>query len=274
MHGATITCLELRRENLRFPFPGGFASAVQGRKILSLRRRAKYLLFDLDGGDTIIGHLGMSGSFRVESTSQTTTPGTYHHERSPAGKHDHVVFHLEGGHLDRTLVTYNDPRRFGFLLMAPTATLDQHPLIRDIGIEPLGNALSGPSLLSVYSGSLSPLKSALLDQKRIAGLGNIYVSEALWRSHLSPFRPAGSLQAPEADLLAASIRSVLMEALEAGGSSLRDHRQADGSLGYFQHRFSAYDRAGEPCRHAGCSARIIRDVQAGRSTFWCSACQK
>lgn len=273
MADARIKRLELRRANLRFPFPERFAERLQDRRITGLRRRAKYLLLDLDQNETVIGHLGMSGSFRVEAADATDTPGVFHHDRSKLEKHDHVVFHLAGGAAGNVVVTYNDPRRFGFMLLSPTETLHAHALMADIGIEPLGNALSGPVILSLFQNSYSPLKSALLDQKRIAGLGNIYVCEALWRSKLSPFRPANSLNDIEANLLAHSIRTVLEEALEAGGSSLRDHRQADGTLGYFQHRFAAYDRAGEPCRHPDCSNHISRDVQAGRSTFWCATCQ-
>ena len=273
MTGARIERLELRRENLRFPFPERFAERMQGRTIIGLRRRAKYLLADIDDGQTMIGHLGMSGSFRIEAGAKADTPGAFHLDRSKLKKHDHVVFHLDGAEAGRVTVTYNDPRRFGFLLLHETAGLDHHPLMADIGIEPLGNGLSGPVIRTVFAKTNSPLKSALLDQKRIAGLGNIYVCEALWRSKLSPMRVASSLNDKEAGLLARTIRAVLDEALEAGGSSLRDHRQTDGTLGYFQHRFAAYDREGEPCRHPGCGSVISRDVQAGRSTFWCTACQ-
>lgn len=273
MVGARVNRLELRRANLRFPFPDLFSDRLMGRTIRQLRRRAKYLLIDLDRDETILAHLGMSGSFRIDAIIGSEAPGIYHHDRSKLEKHDHAVFHLDGGPLGRVTVTYNDPRRFGFMLLHHTGDLQNHPLIRDIGIEPLGNELSGPAILSLFENSSSPLKSALLDQKRIAGLGNIYVCEALWRTKLSPFRAAGSLRSDEAEMLSAAIRSVLEEALVAGGSSLRDHRQADGSLGYFQHRFSAYDREGEACRHADCKTVITRDVQSGRSTFWCASCQ-
>lgn len=273
MEGAAIARLELRRENLRFPFPELFADRLAGRRILGLRRRAKYLLIDLTDNETIIAHLGMSGSFRIEAIGEPSTPGLFHHDRSKLEKHDHALFHLDGGRLGRVVVTYNDPRRFGFMLLHPTNALHDHPLMRDIGMEPLGNQLSGQAIQALFKRSSSPLKSALLDQKRIAGLGNIYVCEALWRAKLSPFRPACSLDERESDILALNIRSVLEEALIAGGSSLRDHRQADGSLGYFQHRFAAYDREGEPCAHPLCTSYIIRDVQSGRSTFWCASCQ-
>lgn len=273
MTGASVDRLELRRANLRFSFPDQFSERMTGRKIRQLRRRAKYLLIDLDGDETMIAHLGMSGSFRIASIDDGQIPGVFHHDRSKLEKHDHVVFHLDGAILGRVTVTYNDPRRFGFMLLHQTSDLQNHPLMRSIGIEPLGNELSGPAILSLFENSSSPLKSALLDQKRIAGLGNIYVCEALWRTKLSPFRPAGSLSAEEAEALSATIRLVLEEALVAGGSSLRDHRQADGSLGYFQHRFAAYDREGAPCSHANCTAAIMRDVQSGRSTFWCASCQ-
>lgn len=273
MADAKINRLELKRANLRFPFPDQFVERMAGRQIRQLRRRAKYLLMDLDGDETIIAHLGMSGSFRIEAKASNATPGIFHHDRSKLEKHDHAIFHLDGGELGPVTVTYNDPRRFGFLLLHHTGDLHNHPLIRDIGIEPLDNELSGPAILSLFEGVTSSLKSALLDQKRIAGLGNIYVCEALWRTKLSPFRAAGSLQPAEAEALSTSIRAVLEDALVAGGSSLRDHRQADGSLGYFQHRFAAYDREAEACRHKNCKSSIRRDVQSGRSTFWCASCQ-
>ncbi|PZM12335.1 bifunctional DNA-formamidopyrimidine glycosylase/DNA-(apurinic or apyrimidinic site) lyase [Rhizobium tubonense] len=278
MEGAVLTELELRRGDLRFPFPSEFAHLVAGRRITSLSRRAKYLLIDLEDGMTVIAHLGMSGSFRIEKDLAVGIPGDFHHVRSKDEKHDHVIFHLEG-ETGRTRVIYNDPRRFGFMDIVNRADLSSHPYIRDLGPEPTGNALSADYLAMRFDGKAQPLKSALLDQKNIAGLGNIYVCEAMWRSHLSPTSAAGALVkengTPRESLifLVQSIRDVIADAIAAGGSSLRDHIQTDGSLGYFQHSFSVYDREGEACRTQGCGGTVERIVQAGRSTFYCPVCQ-
>jgi formamidopyrimidine-DNA glycosylase len=273
MEGSKIEQLELRRKDLRFPFPEALGELVKDATVTAVSRRAKYLLMALDNGQTLISHLGMSGSFKVERDGTANTPGDFHHERSKLAAHDHVIFHLTDKNGGKLRVIYNDPRRFGFLLMAPSHLLNDHKLLAGIGIEPLGNELSGAYLAELFDGRTTAFKSALLDQGLIAGLGNIYVCEALWRSQLSPFAPASSLK-QRADLLAASIRDVLNEALEAGGSSLRDHRQTDGTLGYFQHRFAVYGREGEACLSASCSATIERQVQNGRSTFFCPVCQK
>ncbi|AYG57865.1 bifunctional DNA-formamidopyrimidine glycosylase/DNA-(apurinic or apyrimidinic site) lyase [Rhizobium jaguaris] len=278
MEGALLAELELRRNDLRFPFPLGFSRLVSGRGITSLSRRAKYLLIDLDDGMTIISHLGMSGSFRIENETAADTPGEFHYPRSKDEKHDHVVFHLKGANGDARVI-YNDPRRFGFMDIARRADLASHPSFRDLGPEPTGNELSADYLAERFSGKAQPLKSALLDQKNIAGLGNIYVCEALWRSHLSPLRAAGTLVTEagkpkeELLLLVVAIREVIADAIAAGGSSLRDHIQTDGSLGYFQHSFSVYDREAEPCRTPGCGGTVARIVQAGRSSFYCASCQ-
>lgn len=268
LEGAKITGVQLNRADLRFPFPANFASRLEGRTVASLSRRAKYLIAELDDGLRLISHLGMSGSWRIGGA----TPGVFHYARSKDTKHDHVVVTVSNANGELATVTYNDPRRFGFLLFAEKG--EEHPLLANLGQEPLGNAFDSALLARLFDGRAAPLKSALLDQKLIAGLGNIYVCEALHRSGLSPLRPAGRLSAAEAGTLAAAVRSVLGEAVEAGGSSLRDHRQADGSLGYFQHRFSVYDREDEPCPRKGCKGRINRVVQAGRSTFYCPSCQK
>lgn len=279
MEGARIERLELRRGDLRFPFPQDFESQVSGRKIIGLGRRAKYLLIDLDSGKTIISHLGMSGSFRIEQGPLTATPGDFHHERSKDEKHDHAIFHLDGEGGPRRVI-YNDPRRFGFMDIADRSKLDANPFLFGLGPEPTGNELSAAYLAERFAGKAQPLKSALLDQKTIAGLGNIYVCEALWRAHLSPVRAAGTLvtktgKPKEAlNLLVTSIRDVIADAIAAGGSSLRDHIQTDGSLGYFQHSFSVYDREGLACRTPGCGGTVSRIVQAGRSTFYCATCQK
>ncbi len=279
MEGAVIARLELRRGDLRFPFPLEFAASVAGRRIVSLSRRAKYLLIDLDNGMTVVAHLGMSGSFRIEAEEAAVTPGDFHHPRSKNEVHDHVVFHLmRDGEAIR--IVYNDPRRFGFMDIVARAEMDTHPFFRNLGPEPTGNALSAEALATRFRGKAQPLKSALLDQTTIAGLGNIYVCEALWRSHLSPLRASGTLATktgkPRASLalLVTSIREVIADAIAAGGSSLRDHIQTDGSLGYFQHSFSVYDREGEACRTEGCGGTVARIVQAGRSTFYCASCQK
>ena len=268
LEGAKITGVQLNRADLRFPFPANFASRLEGRTVASLSRRAKYLIAELDDGLRLISHLGMSGSWRIGGA----TPGVFHYARSKDTKHDHVIVTVSNANGELATVTYNDPRRFGFLLFAEKG--EEHPLLANLGQEPLGNAFDSALLARLFDGRAAPLKSALLDQKLIAGLGNIYVCEALHRSGLSPLRPAGRLSAAEAGTLAAAVRSVLGEAVEAGGSSLRDHRQADGSLGYFQHRFSVYDREDEPCPRKGCKGRINRVVQAGRSTFYCPSCQK
>lgn len=274
--GATIRKLERRRADLRFPFPPDFDRRVEGRTILALGRRAKYLLADLDSGDVLVMHLGMSGSFRVEAPSGTSAPGVFHHDHSKDPAHDHVTFHLSSG----ARIVYNDPRRFGFMDIVARRDLPAHPFFHALGIEPLGNELDGGLLSRLFKDKKTPLKAALLDQRLIAGLGNIYVCEALHRAGLSPKRIAGTLSrkggdgSPRTALLASSIRAVLEEAVAAGGSSLRDHRQADGALGYFQHAFRVYDREGEPCPKPGCQGIVKRIVQSGRSTFYCGVCQR
>ncbi|MCT7665191.1 bifunctional DNA-formamidopyrimidine glycosylase/DNA-(apurinic or apyrimidinic site) lyase [Shinella kummerowiae] len=280
MEGSRIRRAELRRPDLRFPFPPAFAEALEGRQVISLGRRAKYLLIDLDGGDVVIAHLGMSGSFRVEGNEvPAETPGDFQMPRSKDQRHDHIVFHLETPDGERRVV-YNDPRRFGFMDLARREDLASHAFFRDLGAEPTGNTLDADYIAAKFRGRQTPLKAALLDQKNIAGLGNIYVCEALWRAHLSPERLAGSLVTaagkPKKELVALTqaIRAVIADAIEAGGSTLRDHIRADGSLGYFQHSFSAYDREKQPCRTPGCQGTIGRIVQGGRSTFYCAACQK
>lgn len=279
MEGARITQLELRRPDLRFPLPDDFAARVEGRRIAGLGRRAKYLLIDLDDGATILSHLGMSGSFRIEQAGHSDTPGQFHHERSKDGKHDHVVFHLQRPE-GAVRILYNDPRRFGFMDLFERARMEEHPSFRGLGPEPVGNALDAAYLAARFKGKAQPLKSALLDQKMIAGLGNIYVCEALWRAGLSPERAAGTLVSEKGTakkplvILVEAIRAVIAEAIEAGGSSLRDHIRTDGSLGYFQHSFAVYDQEGEACRKPGCEGHILRRVQAGRSSFYCSACQR
>ena len=272
LEGARILRVEQRRPDLRFPFPPDFARRLTGARVLGLRRRAKYLLADLDTGETLVMHLGMSGSFRVDGD----LPGLFHHPRDKSAAHDHVVLHMENG----ASVTYNDPRRFGFMLLVPTGEIDRHKLFEGLGVEPLGAALDAAFLARAFRGRTAPAKALLLDQRLIAGLGNIYVCEALHRAGISPLAEGGKLVTaagrPKAALarLPGAIREVLAAALAAGGSSLRDHRQADGSLGYFQHSFRVYDREGAACPTQGCKGTIRRAVQSGRSTFYCPDCQK
>jgi formamidopyrimidine-DNA glycosylase len=277
LEGARIIRVEKRRPDLRFPFPDNFVERLTGKRILSLGRRAKYLTAHVEEGPVLICHLGMSGSFRIEQEGDSETPGVFHHERSKAVVHDHVVFHVASPAQEISRVVFNDPRRFGFMLFAEGP--DEHPMLSGLGVEPTGNELGGKLLATLFAGKKAPLKAALLDQKLIAGLGNIYVSEALWRAGLSPLRPAGSIvarsrkSAETCELLASSIRAVIAEAIAAGGSSLRDYVHTDGSMGYFQHSFSVYDREGEACPKPQCGGHITRIVQSGRSTFYCPACQ-
>ncbi len=276
MEGASVSQVEQRRPDLRFPFPDRFVERLSSRRILALGRRAKYLTIHLDDGLSVISHLGMSGSFRIETDDDGGTPGEFHHERSKLSAHDHVVFHLLRADGAPARIVYNDPRRFGFMLFAEEGTLDSHPLLASLGIEPTGNLLSGTILAELFKGRRTPLKAALLDQRLIAGLGNIYVCEALWRSQLSPMQTAGSVAQNPAimEQLAADIRTVIAEAIAAGGSTLKDYIQADGALGYFQHSFSVYGREGEPCKNPACNGIVERAVQSGRSTFFCASCQQ
>lgn len=279
MEGATLAELELRRPDLRFPITTGMADRLKGRRIDSLSRRAKYLLIHFDGGLTAIAHLGMSGSFRVETGDAERTPGGFHYVRSKDGKHDHVVFHLSRDGVSARVI-YNDPRRFGFLLLEETPRLAENPHLAQLGPEPTGNSLNAELLAAAFADRKAPLKSVLLDQTVIAGLGNIYVCEALHRAGLSPRRAAQTLvdgkgrPRDKLRVLADCIREVIADAIAAGGSSLRDHIQTDGSLGYFQHTFRVYDREGEACATPGCTGTVARIVQSGRSTFFCATCQK
>jgi formamidopyrimidine-DNA glycosylase len=272
--GARFSRVDQRRPDLRFPFPERFAERLAGRTVEGLWRRAKYLIADLDGADALVMHLGMSGSFRIQQalSIQEPAPEAGIAAKNPA--HDHVAFELSTG----ARVVYNDPRRFGFMLLISRHALAAHPLLQSAGIEPLGDEFDGAALAKLFAGRRTSLKAALLDQKLVAGLGNIYVCEALYRACLSPRRSAITLVrkngAPSADALrlARAIREVLEEAIAAGGSSLRDHRKADGGLGYFQHNFGVYGRASEPCIR--CGGTIKRITQSGRATFYCGSCQR
>ena len=274
MEGARFTRVEARRRDLRWPLPKDFAKRLQGTMVDGLGRRAKYLLADLSSGDVLVMHLGMSGSFRVSHDSSEQAPGNYHIERSKHAAHDHVVFHMSNG----VTVTFNDPRRFGSMKLVPRAKLEQEPLLRSIGPEPLGNEFDARILAKACAGKKASLKAALSDQRVVAGLGNIYVCEALFRARLSPKRRASTIADrngkpnQRAEALVEAIKTVLHGAIKAGGSSLRDHRRADGSLGDFQHNFQVYDRDGKPC--PTCKGKVKRIVQTGRSTFYCPSCQK
>jgi formamidopyrimidine-DNA glycosylase len=276
MEGVRFKKVEARRGDLRWPLPKDFAARLEGKTVEGLGRRAKYLLADLSSGDVLVMHLGMSGSFRVFRGEKEQTPGQYHHERSKHLAHDHVVFHMANG----AVVTFNDPRRFGSMKLVPRAELEQEPLLRALGPEPLGNEFDAALLARACAGKKTSLKAALSDQRVVAGLGNIYVCEALHRARLSPKRHASTIAlrsgAPHerAGRLVDAIRAVLNDAIKAGGSSLRDHRQTDGSLGMFQHNFRVYDREGEKCPTSGCKGAIKRIAQNGRSTFHCPVCQK
>ena len=284
MEGAKIVQAEARRKNLRFPFQKDFSARLNGQTVTGLGRRAKYLLADLASGDVLLMHLGMSGSFRIRKPGEEDTPGQFHHPRDKDEAHDHVVFHMSGG----TEVVFNDPRRFGYMKIIARHAMDEEPLLQGLGPEPLGNAFDAEMLARSCANKKTSLKAALLDQRVVAGLGNIYVCEALFRAHLSPSRLAATLATKggqrkgvaggeptdHARRLVEAIHAVLNEAIKAGGSSLRDHRQTSGELGYFQHSFKVYDREGEKCQTPACGGVVRRSTQNGRSTFWCPKCQK
>jgi formamidopyrimidine-DNA glycosylase len=266
MEGRVILRAQVNRPDLRWPLPEGMAGRLTGRRVLRLRRRSKYLLADLSGDETLLVHLGMSGRMLVSGAML----GAFHHDHPAPQKHDHVVLDMEGG----ARITFNDARRFGAMDLMPTDAAEAHPLLARLGPEPLGNGFDEAYLTAALQGRRTPIKAALLDQHLVAGLGNIYVCETLHRAGISPRRLAGTLSARRAASLVPQIREVLAEAIEAGGSSLRDYRQADGELGYFQHAFRVYDREGQPCPTPGCPGTIRRIVQSGRSTFYCPRCQR
>jgi formamidopyrimidine-DNA glycosylase len=271
MEGARLLKVEVRDRRLRWPLAKDFEKRLTGKTVEGLGRRAKYLLADLSSGDVLMMHLGMSGSFRVGKDAK---PGVYYHERSMSTAHDHVVFHMSNG----ATVTFNDPRRFGSMKLVPRAKLDSEPLLRGLGPEPLGNEFDAAMLATACMAKKTALKAALSDQRVVAGLGNIYVCEALFRARLSPKRLASTIADrngkpnARAGALVDAIKAVLQDAIQAGGSSLRDHRRTDGALGDFQHSFQVYDREGAPC--PSCKGKIKRIVQTGRSTFYCPSCQK
>ena len=271
LEGARLVKVEARRPDLRFPFPERFSERLAGKTVTALGRRAKYLTMHLGDGPVLICHLGMSGSFRIEMDETASTPGRFHHERGKDSAHDHVVFHVVSRDGLTGRVIFNDPRRFGFMLFAENHA-GEHPMLAGLGVEPTGNELDGPVLASLFKDRKAPLKAALLDQRLIAGLGNIYVCEALFRAKISPKRLAGSVKRDRLGPLVAAIKKVLEDAIAAGGSTLRDHALATGDPGNFQHHFLVYGREGKPCK-LGCKGTVKRIVQAGRSTFYCPKCQ-
>jgi len=264
--GRRILRAEVRRPDLRWPLPERMAARLQGARVARLRRRSKYLLADLDTGETLLVHLGMSGRILVEGDAQAP----FHHVAGHIRAHDHVVLETDRG----AVVTYNDARRFGAMDLMATGTEAAHRLLRGLGPEPLGNGFDETYLVAALRGRASPIKAALLDQRLVAGLGNIYVCEVLHRAGISPLRRARRISAQRAAVLVPAIRAVLGEAIAAGGSSLRDYRRSDGELGYFQHAFRVYGRAGAPCARAGCGGTVRRVVQSGRASFYCAACQR
>lgn len=266
MEGAVIERAEVNRADLRWPLPEGMAARLTGQRVTALRRRSKYIFADLSSGETLLIHLGMSGRMLI---SGAEIGGFYHDHPAPA-KHDHVVLHMAGG----ARITFNDARRFGHMDLWPSEDMENHWLVESLGPEPLGNAFNEAYLAARLKGRMTPIKSALLDQRVVSGLGNIYVCEVLYRAKISPRRKAGNLSAARAGSLVPIIRQVLEEAIEAGGSSLRDYRQADGELGYFQHTFRVYDREGQPCVKETCDGSVKRIVQSGRSSFYCPKCQR
>jgi len=275
--GATFAKVEQRRADLRFPLPENFAARLTGRRVERLERRAKYILAALDNGEVLAMHLGMSGRFTiVQPGANAVKPGEFLYEAGGNAAHDHLVFTMSNG----ASVRYNDARRFGYMTLLPSSEMASHKLFRGLGAEPLGDDLTPGYLAAAFAGKKTPLKAALLDQRIVAGLGNIYVCEALHGAGLSPRRLAGSIAGKGAragarvTALVEAIRAVLLAAIEAGGSTLRDYHATDGSLGYFQHSFAVYGRAGLTCPRPGCGGTIARIVQSGRSTFHCPRCQR
>jgi formamidopyrimidine-DNA glycosylase len=284
MEGFEILKADARRKDLRFPFQKDFVARLQGQIVTGLGRRAKYLVADLGSGDVLLMHLGMSGSFRVIKQALEQAPGEFLHPRSKDMAHDHVMFRMSSG----ADIVFNDPRRFGYMKIVARSALDQEPLLKGLGPEPLGNEFDAKMLARSCANRKTSLKAALLDQRVVAGLGNIYVCEALFRARLSPRRLAATLATKAgqrkgvaggepteaAERLVEAIHAVLNQAIKAGGSSLRDHRQTTGELGYFQHSFQVYDREGQTCHTGACRGIVRRFTQNGRSTFWCPKCQK
>lgn len=266
MEGVVIAKADVNRPDLRWPFPDRMAERLTRQKVLRMRRRSKYILADLESEESLLIHLGMSGRMLISGQKV----GDLYHAHPAPEKHDHVVFHMQNG----ARITFNDARRFGAMDLLPTARQEDHWLIRDLGPEPLGNDFNEAYLVDRLKGRNTPIKSALLDQRIVSGLGNIYVCEVLFRAGIHPKRKAGNIASKRVAGLVPIIRDVLQEAIAAGGSSLKDYRQADGDLGYFQHGFQVYDRENDPCVTPDCGRPIARIVQSGRSSFFCPQCQR
>ena len=267
--GARLTRVRQNRPDLRFPFPDRFPERLEGATVERLERRAKYLLFPLSTGETWVTHLGMTGRFTLDGDQI----GEFEEAAPATGKHEHLsLCAVRDGRATR--VGFADARRFGFMGLIPTGAVEAHPWFAGLGPEPLGNAFSGAHLAEAFRGKKQNVKVSLLDQRIVAGLGNIYVCEALFRARISPLTAAGKVSRPRLETLAAEVRNVLNDAIAAGGSTLRDFANAEGGQGYFQHRFDVYGREGKPCAGDGCSGVVKRTVQAGRSTFWCPVCQR
>jgi len=274
--GKVFARVEQRRPDLRFPLPKRFGERLSGRTVEALDRRAKYLLARLDDGEVLVMHLGMTGRFRIDRANGVVQPGQIASAQKKAPKHEHIVFHLGDG----IAIRYSDVRRFGLMDLVRAESLDEHALFKGLGVEPLSEALTPEWLAGRLKGKATSIKAALIDQKLIAGLGNIYVSEALYRAGISPTRLAGALATKagkptkKTEALVAAVKAVLEDAIKAGGSSLRDYARADGKLGRFQHRFKTYGREGKPCPRKDCGGTVRRIVQGGRSTFYCPTCQR
>lgn len=266
MEGAVIARTDVNRPDLRWPFPERMAQRLREVRVIALRRRSKYILADLSTGETLLIHLGMSGRILISGDPL----GQFHHDHPAPEKHDHVVFHMASG----ARVTFNDPRRFGAMDLIPTPEVESHKLLRDLGPEPLGNSFNAAYLADRLKARKTPIKAALLDQKLVAGLGNIYVCEALFRSGIAPTRRSDRIARKRIEAMVPHIRDVLREAIAAGGSSLRDYRTTGGELGYFQHSFAVYDCEGQSCQTPDCDGKIKRTVQSGRSSFYCPSCQR
>jgi len=268
--GRLIENVIINRPNLRWPFPLDMKERLEGNVVLNVRRRSKYVLVDLSRGETMILHLGMSGRVLIHKLGYEKSEKNMYFNKPSVEKHDHVIFDFE----DKTRVVYNDPRRFGAIDLCRSVELNKHKMMSNLGIEPLSNQFNADFLVDNFKYRKTSVKSALLNQKYVCGLGNIYVCEALWHSGISPLKLAGSVKRKQLELLTLAIRKVLKEAIESGGSSLNDFKNTAGELGYFQHNFKVYDREGNNCKTKGCDSKIEKIVQSGRSTFFCNKCQR
>ena len=270
MEGRRIKSVKVRRYDLRFPVPADFSDRLRGRRLMTLERRAKYLVCTFDDKTVLLAHLGMSGRMVIENRGHPNVPGQFVLEKGMHDAHEHIVFEIDTG----TTIRFSDPRRFGMMLLTTTCQLSSHKLIRHLGPEPMEDTFTGPVLAARLKGKKTPIKSALLDQRVVAGVGNIYACEALYAARISPRRGAFTVQGERAARLASAVRTVLKRAIDAGGSSLRDHVAPSGELGYFQHSLSVYGREGWPCPGCDCERSVQRIVQAGRSTFLCTKRQR